>query len=77
MRCRACRVPQRWNACGRCWRSWANPEKNLKCIHIAGTNGKGTLAAMTASILTHAGYKTGLTIRPLCFAFPRALSDQR
>ena len=33
-----------------------NPENQLKCIHIAGTNGKGTLAAMTASILTHAGY---------------------
>ena len=36
-----------------------NPEKDLKCIHIAGTNGKGTLAAMASSILTHAGYKTG------------------
>lgn len=46
-----------------------NPEKQLKFIHIAGTNGKGTLAAMTASILVHAGYKTGLTISPyvLCF----------
>lgn len=46
-----------------------NPEQGLPCIHIAGTNGKGTLAAMTASILTHAGYKTGLNISPyvLCF----------
>lgn len=46
-----------------------NPDQKLKCIHIAGTNGKGTLAAMTSSILTHAGYKTGLTISPfvLCF----------
>lgn len=46
-----------------------NPEKDLKAIHVAGTNGKGTLCAMTASILTQAGYKTGLTISPyvLCF----------
>ena len=46
-----------------------NPENQLKCIHIAGTNGKGTLAAMTASILTHAGYKTGLTISPYVLHF--------
>ena len=36
-----------------------NPEADLQCIHIAGTNGKGSLAAMTASILTAAGYKPG------------------
>lgn len=41
-----------------------NPERELPCVHIAGTNGKGSLAAMTAAILTHAGYKTGLTISP-------------
>ncbi|MBE5037977.1 bifunctional folylpolyglutamate synthase/dihydrofolate synthase [Subdoligranulum sp. DSM 109015] len=41
-----------------------NPERSLKCIQIAGTNGKGTLAVMTACILTRAGYKTGLTISP-------------
>ena len=46
-----------------------NPEKQFKCIHIAGTNGKGTLAAMTSSILTHAGYKTGLTISPYVLNF--------
>lgn len=46
-----------------------NPEQQLKYIHIAGTNGKGTLAAMTASILTHAGYKTGLTISPYVLEF--------
>lgn len=46
-----------------------NPEKDLRCIHIAGTNGKGTLAAMTASILTHAGYKTGLTVSPYVVDF--------
>ena len=34
-----------------------NPEKDLKFIHIAGTNGKGSTAAMTASILRKAGYE--------------------
>ena len=37
-----------------------NPEKKLKYVHIAGTNGKGSTAAMTASILQKAGYRTGL-----------------
>ncbi len=46
-----------------------NPEKDLQCIHIAGTNGKGSLAAMTAAILTAAGYKTGLTISPYVVEF--------
>lgn len=46
-----------------------NPEKDLQCIHIAGTNGKGSLAAMTSSILTAAGYKTGLTISPYVVDF--------
>lgn len=46
-----------------------NPEKELQCIHIAGTNGKGSLAAMMSSILTAAGYKTGLTISPYVVDF--------
>lgn len=46
-----------------------NTEKELQCIHIAGTNGKGSLAAMTSSILTAAGYKTGLTISPYVVDF--------
>ena len=46
-----------------------NPEKELQCIHIAGTKGKGSLAAMTSSILTAAGYKTGLTISPYVVDF--------
>ena len=46
-----------------------NPEKDLQCIHIAGTNGKGSLAAMTSAILTAAGYKTGLTISPYVVDF--------
>ncbi len=41
-----------------------NPQNKLKFVHIAGTNGKGSTAAMTASILTQAGYKTGLCTSP-------------
>lgn len=46
-----------------------NPENDLQCIHIAGTNGKGSLAAITSAILTAAGYKTGLTISPYVVDF--------
>ena len=46
-----------------------NPEKQLKFIHIAGTNGKGSTAAMSASILTKAGYKTGLFTSPFIYRF--------
>ena len=46
-----------------------NPEKKLKFIHIAGTNGKGSTAAMTASILRKAGYKTGLYTSPYIYRF--------
>jgi len=41
-----------------------NPEKNLKCIHVAGTNGKGSVCAMISSILIDAGYKIGLYTSP-------------
>lgn len=41
-----------------------NPHKNLRCIHIAGTNGKGSTAAFLQSILRHSGYRTGLFTSP-------------
>ncbi|MFP9115628.1 bifunctional folylpolyglutamate synthase/dihydrofolate synthase [Flavobacterium sp. RHBU_3] len=41
-----------------------NPERRLKAIHIAGTNGKGSTSSMLASILQEAGYKTGLYTSP-------------
>jgi len=41
-----------------------NPQKNLKCIHLAGTNGKGSTSHMLASILQEAGYKVGLYTSP-------------
>lgn len=46
-----------------------NPEKKLKFVHIAGTNGKGSTAAMVASILTKAGYRTGLYTSPYIYRF--------
>ena len=41
-----------------------NPERGLKFIHIVGTHGKGSTAAMLSSVLTEAGYRTGLFISP-------------
>lgn len=46
-----------------------NPEKKLKFIHIAGTNGKGSTASMSARILLEAGYTTGLYTSPYIFTF--------
>ncbi len=46
-----------------------DPHKKLKFVHIAGTNGKGSTAAMTASILRKAGYRTGLYTSPYIYRF--------
>lgn len=41
-----------------------HPEREIECIHVAGTNGKGSTSHMLASILIEAGYKTGLYTSP-------------
>lgn len=41
-----------------------NPQERFKCIHIAGTNGKGSTSHMLAAILQCAGYKVGLYTSP-------------
>lgn len=41
-----------------------NPQDKIKIVHIAGTNGKGSTAAILANILKCAGYKTGLYTSP-------------
>ncbi len=46
-----------------------NPEKSLKFVHIAGTNGKGSTAACIASVLQTAGYRTGLYTSPYILRF--------
>ena len=41
-----------------------NPQKKLKVIHVAGTNGKGSTSTMISNILRKSGYNTGLFISP-------------
>ena len=46
-----------------------NPQNNLDCIHVAGTNGKGSVCAILSSILTSAGKKVGLYTSPHLFRY--------
>lgn len=46
-----------------------NPQDSFKTIHIAGTNGKGSVSAMISSVLKTAGIKTGLFISPYIINF--------
>jgi dihydrofolate synthase / folylpolyglutamate synthase len=41
-----------------------NPQQKLQCIHIAGTNGKGSVSHILAAVFQQAGYKTGLYTSP-------------
>ncbi len=41
-----------------------NPQNNFKSVHVAGTNGKGSVSHMLASVFQEAGYKTGLYTSP-------------
>lgn len=50
-----------------------DPQKRGRYVHIAGTNGKGSVAAFTANILQKAGFKTGLTISPYVLDFRERL----
>jgi dihydrofolate synthase/folylpolyglutamate synthase len=45
-------------------RALGNPQEKFRCIHVAGTNGKGSTSHMLASVLQAAGYKTGLYTSP-------------
>ena len=49
--------------------SFGNPQDNLKFIHVAGTNGKGSVCAILDSILREAGYKTGLYTSPHIYEY--------
>lgn len=46
-----------------------NPQNNFKAIHIAGTNGKGSVSAMLSKAFNLAGYKTALFISPFIIDF--------
>ena len=48
---------------------FGDPQDQIPVIHVAGTNGKGSTAAMTASILRKAGYRTGLYTSPYIYRF--------
>jgi dihydrofolate synthase/folylpolyglutamate synthase len=49
--------------------SIGNPHRDFPCIHVAGTNGKGSTSSMLAAISTAAGYKTGLYTSPHLVSF--------
>ena len=51
-----------------------NPQNRFNCIHVAGTNGKGSVASMLAAILNTCGYKTGLYTSPHLVRFNERIS---
>lgn len=51
-----------------------DPQEKLRYVHIAGTNGKGSACVMTQSLLTAAGFRTGLYISPHLDQFNERLS---
>lgn len=51
-----------------------DPQEKLRYVHIAGTNGKGSACVMTQSILTAAGFRTGLYISPHLDQFNERIS---
>lgn len=51
-----------------------NPEKKIKCIHVAGTNGKGSVCAMLNSILVESGCKVGMYTSPHLKKFNERIS---
>ncbi|HBT20388.1 MAG TPA: bifunctional folylpolyglutamate synthase/dihydrofolate synthase [Peptococcaceae bacterium] len=51
-----------------------NPHLNLRYVHIAGTNGKGSTAAMIAAVLNEAGYRVGLYTSPHIYSYRERIS---
>lgn len=45
------------------------PQNGMKFVHVAGTNGKGSISTMISSVLMHSGYKTGLFTSPSVTSF--------
>ena len=50
-----------------------NPEKQLKMVHVAGTNGKGSTCSMLERMLRECGYRTGLYTSPYLMRFPERM----
>jgi len=58
-------------------RSFGHPHRLFRSVHVAGTNGKGSVSHMTASILQEAGYRTGLYTSPHLKDFRERIRVQR
>jgi dihydrofolate synthase/folylpolyglutamate synthase len=54
-----------------------NPQHNFKSIHVAGTNGKGSVSHMLAAVFQEAGYKTGLYTSPHLLDFRERIRIDR
>lgn len=54
-----------------------NPQKHVKFIHVAGTNGKGSTATFLSNILTESGYRTGLYTSPSLVTFNERIRVNR
>ena len=50
-------------------RRLGNPQDKLRCIHVGGTNGKGSTVALLSSILSQAGYRVGRYVSPAVFTY--------
>lgn len=50
-------------------RRLGDPQNGLRCLHVAGTNGKGSVSVLLAEMLRHAGYRTGLYTSPHLHSF--------
>ncbi len=55
-------------------RALGDPQKGLRFVHVAGTNGKGSVCSMLSSVLTAAGYRTGLFTSPFVRFFEERIS---
>lgn len=54
-----------------------NPQKNLKLIHVAGTNGKGSVTSMVTSLLMECGFKVGMYTSPFLESFEERIQINR
>ena len=54
-----------------------NPQKNLKLIHVAGTNGKGSVTSMVTSLLMEYGFKVGMYTSPFLESFEERIQINR
>ncbi|HPZ05096.1 MAG TPA: bifunctional folylpolyglutamate synthase/dihydrofolate synthase, partial [Clostridiales bacterium] len=55
-------------------RIMGDPQKKLRFVHVAGTNGKGSTSAFIGSILSEAGYKTGIYTSPYVQRFTERIA---